>query len=222
MACDRSHLQPRRPHSVPAPATCAHRLGAAQAESAQPFSEPPSARWWGTTLTPPSAKIVVGGRRRPRVSRHSRRTPVARQRDWADHWIRPDRRACGHVDDARPVTRTTGRERPHRVRGGAVFRGAVRSRPASSRSYRCIDIANVLTLFNLSWRPSAPSRRCSGTRATPVPGVRHREPAIGIVQEVRAKRTVDRLSALVAPTATVIRGGPRPRGRSRTSSSVTP
>ena len=31
--------------------------------------------------------------------------------------------------------------------------------------------------------------------------------AIGIVQEVRAKRTVDRLSALVAPTATVIRGG---------------
>ncbi len=39
--------------------------------------------------------------------------------------------------------------------------------------------------------------------------------AIGIAQEVRAKRALDRLAALVAPEATVVRDGPPPASRCR-------
>ncbi|HEU4943291.1 MAG TPA: hypothetical protein VFT18_08480, partial [Gaiellaceae bacterium] len=82
---------------------------------------------------------------------------------------------------------------------------------ASSRSYRSIVRANVFTVFNLilvvfgtltlvfaDWRDAL------------FLGVLVSNSAIGITQEVRAKRALDRLAALVQPVATVVRDG-RPR-----------
>ena len=81
----------------------------------------------------------------------------------------------------------------------------------TSRSYRSIVTANVFTVFNLillvfgvltllfaDWRDAL------------FLGVLIANSAIGITQEVRAKRALDRLAALVRPTATVVRDG-RPR-----------
>ena len=78
----------------------------------------------------------------------------------------------------------------------------------SSRSYGSIVRANVFTVFNLilavfgvltlvfaDWRDAL------------FLGVLISNSAIGITQEVRAKRALDRLAALVQPTATVVRDG---------------
>jgi magnesium-transporting ATPase (P-type) len=87
-----------------------------------------------------------------------------------------------------------------------------RARAQSSRSYASIVRANVFTVFNLilaffgglviafgEWRDAL------------FLGVLVSNTAIGIFQEVRAKRTLDRLAALVQPTATVVRDGARRR-----------
>ena len=78
----------------------------------------------------------------------------------------------------------------------------------SSRSLRSIVRANVFTVFNAilaffgvltlvfgSWQDALFLAILVGNSG------------IGILQEVRAKRALDRLSALVAPTATVVRDG---------------
>jgi P-type E1-E2 ATPase len=83
--------------------------------------------------------------------------------------------------------------------------------PASSRSYRSIVRANTITVFNVilvsfgvvtlifaDWRDGL------------FVFILLVNSGIGILQEVRAKRSLDRLAALVAPTATVVRDG-RPR-----------
>ena len=80
--------------------------------------------------------------------------------------------------------------------------------PATSRSTASIVRANVFTLFNLilvvfggltlafaDWRDSL------------FLGIVVFNSGIGIVQEVRAKRALDRLAALVAPAAAVVRDG---------------
>jgi cation-transporting P-type ATPase E len=80
--------------------------------------------------------------------------------------------------------------------------------PASSRSYASIVRANTLTVFNLilvvfgvltlafaDWRDAL------------FLSILVANTGIGIVQEVRAKHALDRLAALVAPTATVVRDG---------------
>jgi cation-transporting P-type ATPase E len=80
--------------------------------------------------------------------------------------------------------------------------------PASSRSYRSIVRANTLTVFNAilvgfgvltllfaDWRDAL------------FLFILLANSGIGIAQEVRAKRSLDRLAALVAPTATVVRDG---------------
>jgi cation-transporting P-type ATPase E len=79
---------------------------------------------------------------------------------------------------------------------------------ASSRSYRSIIRANTLTVFNAilvgfgvltlvfaDWRDAL------------FLFILIANSGIGIAQEVRAKRSLDRLAALVAPTATVVRDG---------------
>ena len=80
--------------------------------------------------------------------------------------------------------------------------------PATSRSYGSIVRANVFTVFNLILAVfGALTLVFADWRDALFLGILVANSAIGITQEVRAKRALDRLAALVAPTATVIRDG---------------
>jgi cation-transporting P-type ATPase E len=79
---------------------------------------------------------------------------------------------------------------------------------ASSRSYRSIVLANTLTVFNLILAVAGGLTLAFGDwRDALFLGILIANTAIGIAQEVRAKRALDHLAALVAPTATVVRDG---------------
>jgi P-type E1-E2 ATPase len=82
----------------------------------------------------------------------------------------------------------------------------------ASRSYRSIVRANVLTVFNLILAVFGTVTLLYGDwRDALFLGILVANTSIGIVQEVRAKRALDHLAALVAPVATVVRdGSPRP------------
>ena len=81
-------------------------------------------------------------------------------------------------------------------------------RPSSSRSYASIVRANVLTLFNAILAVFGALTLLFGDwRDALFLGIVVANSAIGIAQEVRAKRTLDRLAVLVSPRATVIRDG---------------
>jgi len=83
-----------------------------------------------------------------------------------------------------------------------------RAPAGSSRSYWSIVRANVLTVFNLILAAFGVLTLIFGdARDALFLGVIVANSAIGIGQEVRAKRALDRLSLLVAPVATVIREG---------------
>jgi P-type E1-E2 ATPase len=87
----------------------------------------------------------------------------------------------------------------------AAGRPAPRS---SSRSYASIVRANVLTVFNLILAAFGAVTLVFGDpRDALFLGVIVANASIGITQEVRAKRALDRLSLLVAPTARVMRDG---------------
>jgi cation-transporting P-type ATPase E len=90
-----------------------------------------------------------------------------------------------------------------------------RPRPAgkqSSRSYASIVRANVFTIFNLILVVFGVLVLAFGdARDALFLGVVVANSAIGIFQEVRAKRALDALAALVQPTATVVRDGERRR-----------
>ncbi len=78
--------------------------------------------------------------------------------------------------------------------------------PASSRSASSIVRANVLTLFNAILAVAGAAILLVGDpRDALFLGILVANTAIGITQELRAKRELDRLAALVAPTATVVR-----------------
>jgi cation-transporting ATPase E len=80
--------------------------------------------------------------------------------------------------------------------------------PATSRSYGSIVRANVFTVFNLILAVFGALTLAFGDwRDALFLGVLVSNAGIGIVQEVRAKRALDRLAALVAPTAIVVRSG---------------
>src|SRR5690242_6734197 len=84
-------------------------------------------------------------------------------------------------------------------------RGPVRER-RTSRSYASIVRANVFTVFNLILAVAGAATLAFGEWQDALfLGVLVANSGIGTVQEVRAKRALDRLSALVAPQATVIR-----------------
>jgi len=86
-------------------------------------------------------------------------------------------------------------------------RGPLRP-PATSRSYASIVRANTLTVFNLILAVFGALTLAFGDwRDALFLGVLLANTAIGITQEVRAKRTLDRLALLVAPRATVVRDG---------------
>jgi cation-transporting ATPase E len=78
----------------------------------------------------------------------------------------------------------------------------------SSRSYASIVRANVFTVFNLILAVFGTLTLVFGDwRDALFLGVLVSNAAIGITQEVRAKRALDRLAALVEPTAQVVREG---------------
>jgi magnesium-transporting ATPase (P-type) len=78
----------------------------------------------------------------------------------------------------------------------------------SSRSYRSIVVANVFTVFNLILLVFGVLTLAFGeVQDALFLAILVANCSIGIGQEVRAKRTLDRLAALVAPRATVVRDG---------------
>jgi cation-transporting ATPase E len=80
--------------------------------------------------------------------------------------------------------------------------------PVSSRSYASIVRANVLTVFNLILAAFGGVTLAFGdARDALFLGIIVANSGIGIAQEIRAKRALDRLSLLVAPRATVRRDG---------------
>src|SRR5690349_1327476 len=80
--------------------------------------------------------------------------------------------------------------------------------PVSSRSYGSIVRANVLTVFNLILAAFGGVTLVFGdARDALFLGIIVANSSIGIAQEVRAKRALDRLSLLVAPQANVRREG---------------
>ena len=83
--------------------------------------------------------------------------------------------------------------------------------PETSRSYRSIVLANVFTVFNLILLVAGVATLTLGDwRDAMFLGILVANTTIGITQEIRAKRALDGLAALVAPGATVLRDG-RPR-----------
>ena len=83
-----------------------------------------------------------------------------------------------------------------------------RGEPATSRSYASIVRANVFTVFNAILAGFGAVTLIFGdVRDALFLGIIVANSTIGIVQEVRAKRALDRLSLLVAPRARVQRDG---------------
>src|SRR5437764_1641470 len=123
----------------------------------------------------------------------------------------PDPDACGiTARNDRKVEATaltaTGLTRAE-ARRRIESRGAP-ARERSSRSYARIVRANVFTVFNLILLVAGTATLAFGEWQDALfLGVLVSNSGIGIFQEVRAKRTLDRLAALVAPTATVVRDG---------------
>ncbi len=81
-------------------------------------------------------------------------------------------------------------------------------KPATSRSYASIVRANVFTVFNVMLGVAGGMTLAFGDAQDALfLGVLVANAGLGTFQEVRAKRVLDRLSALVAPHATVLRDG---------------
>jgi cation-transporting P-type ATPase E len=82
------------------------------------------------------------------------------------------------------------------------------TRPRMSRSYAAIVRANVFTVFNLILAVAGGLTLAFGEWQDALfLGVLVANTGIGTVQEVRAKRALDGLTALVTPHATVVRSG---------------
>jgi cation-transporting ATPase E len=79
---------------------------------------------------------------------------------------------------------------------------------AGSRSYASIVRANVFTVFNLILLVAGIATLAFGEWQDALfLGVLVSNSLIGITQEIRAKRALDRLESLIAPTANVVRDG---------------
>src|SRR6266516_3222083 len=86
-------------------------------------------------------------------------------------------------------------------------RGPV-EQPAASRSYATIVRANIFTVFNAILLVAGVATLAFGEWQDALfLGVLVANSGIGIAQEVRAKRALDRLASLIAPDALVVRDG---------------
>src|SRR5690348_1801162 len=104
---------------------------------------------------------------------------------------------------AKPSTGLTEEEAARRLEAAGP-----REPPASSRSYKSIVRSNTLTLFNLILAAFFVLILVAGAPADGLFGfILIANSGIGIVQEVRAKRTLDQMALLVAPHARAIRSG---------------
>jgi P-type E1-E2 ATPase len=104
------------------------------------------------------------------------------------------------------ATRLAGLTRAEAER--RLAEGAPREPPATSRSYGSIVRANLFTVFNLILLFFGGLTLLFGDwRDALFLGILIANSGIGIAQEARAKRELDRLAALVAPGATVVRDG---------------
>ena len=125
------------------------------------------------------------------------------------------RRSAGHLAAAHPVSYPVASDdvRSQLGRGGAPARAASPPQQhAGSLSYRAITRRNLLTLFNLILAACAVALIATGQLADLLfAAVLVVNSGIGIVQEVRAKRALDRLALLAAPRARVLRDGARAR-----------
>jgi cation-transporting P-type ATPase E len=82
------------------------------------------------------------------------------------------------------------------------------AKQASSRSFGSIARANILTVFNVILAAFGAIRLAFGDwRDALFLGVIVANSTIGVTQEVRVKRALDRLALLVAPRAVVVRDG---------------
>jgi magnesium-transporting ATPase (P-type) len=107
------------------------------------------------------------------------------------------------VEHAEPGVGLTQVEAQRRLRerGGGL-------QTPSSRSYRSILFANTFTVFNLILALFGAATLAFGhAKDALFLGVLVANVAIGTFQEIRAKRALDRLAALVAPRASVFRDG---------------
>lgn len=108
--------------------------------------------------------------------------------------------------DTTPTTRVTGLTQTDADRIRAEM--GPRRAPRTSRSYAEIVWANTFTLFNLVLIILLIPMLVLGLYSDALfGGVLIANTLIGIVQESRAKRTLDRLALLVAPHGTVLRDG---------------
>jgi len=102
-----------------------------------------------------------------------------------------------------PSTGLTEAEAAERLRQ----RGPL-AKPPTSRSYRSIVVANTLTIFNAILAGFGAVTIIFGDPKDALfLGIVFFNSGIGIAQEVRSKRALDKLAALVAPTAVVVRDG---------------
>jgi cation-transporting ATPase E len=109
----------------------------------------------------------------------------------------------GIVEDTDTAVGLTQVEAQRRLRQ----RGSA-PRPRSSRSYGSIFVANTFTVFNLILALFGAATLIFGNAKDALfLGVLVANVAIGTFQEIRAKRALDKLAALVAPRATVVRDG---------------
>jgi cation-transporting ATPase E len=110
------------------------------------------------------------------------------------------------MPEVAPAGDPAGPSGPESARG--TKRAGRRARSASSRSYLSIVRANVFTVFNLIIGAFGVATLILGDPQDVLfVGVVVANSGIGIAQEVRAKRGLDRLSLLVAARATVEREG---------------
>jgi cation-transporting P-type ATPase E len=111
-----------------------------------------------------------------------------------------------------PRVPSTSAERSGGLSRVEALRRLAASKPSSasrsSRSYASIVRANVFTVFNLILGVAGAATLAFGEWQDALfLGVLVANATIGTAQELRAKRALDRLSALVAPHATVVRDG---------------
>jgi cation-transporting ATPase E len=109
---------------------------------------------------------------------------------------------------ARPPSTHTGRGLSESEAARRVAERGPTPPAQTSRSYASIVRANVFTIFNLILAVAGGLTLAFGDWQDALfLGVLIGNAGIGTVQEVRAKRALDRLTALVAPNATVVRDG---------------
>src|SRR5688500_10028451 len=145
---------------------------------------------WSARRPPPTTRTRVSARW---STAHTAKAPCRAEPYHADK--------LGGLVETTDVPKTLRGLTEHEARRRLAERGSVEP-PASSRSHASIVRANVLTVFNLILFVAGVVTLAFGDWQDALfLAILVANTGIGIGQEIRAKRTLDRLAALVAPTA---------------------